>query len=1328
MMSSSAGLQSESNILAQWMPCSSRAGVILNHQLDFVSPLKATWMPEDVNDSFSTQFVPLPASNNSSCLSVDSLLLADAAAKGTSNQEGDTSFDIRALQPTGLNTISSPATSEGLSRELDSMDEAGNTRQRHDFPLMQKLEQLKEWQQQKQEQLKLHQMQQLHRLLEEQQRLLHMVSAQQALTGDPKMPEPAENEEMSAYDASKGLFSLPNVHTYSSVTDCRVPVEQYSLALQAESPEQKADRTLRNSVLGSPCDPDTEEEEDSNATMGQSLSSEGPSSEELHRSSIYEDTPQPRKPRVTQESLLRGPDGDDASQEELLQTGDRPIRPGIGGRKQTFEELLEEQLRLEEQRLRATELEQQGPAPTEEIKDNPKRTFLKRGEGLSRFTKGKAVPVKKPIKTNAKAQPKHVVKNAQQQEPKNTVKNTLQPVQRKTAILNKENNCEHLKSPFNRPEPVSLTRGGQVLKVLGNHIGQTMTQDPARDFRPQNQSKPLGQVAKSQEAVGMKIQGIRVEASQTVCAVPAKTVVKQACLEEKGQCILPQLSTDIPPKDREYSFELSFQRKSEKWETQKQKENIELDEFELLEQAADEISFSSNSSFVLKVLQMDQQEHRGHRLSSTPVKSPQPLKENPETSNKAGQSPLGSQTTRETGGFKQEEAEQAAKSEWDLKDQNNDPEDRGDESSAMDAVCDHSWQSDLDSEDLDDTLQDEKTLQEGKAGPSGLYDSNALQYDRSSYQDGAIKHSFAARECGYGSTDGLTTTGDKGTNNTNGFVFDDDDTWNDFNDTGNVEVEDIPRCPEVAHSESVSPTEKSTSLTDRALKRKVAAVKTAEAKSGDGSEPPPTSDLIAKLFPSLKPKPKPAPSQDTASSNKAAEQASGNNPQSTLLRHRLVELETEIERFRAENSALAVLRQEREKALETLRKEIAETERKKSEELALLEKLKKEEMKKLQKERKVFEKYAAAARAIPDKKEREEMQVLRQQVTSLQEELQRRETRWASTHSRLRQQLDTVSKENSALRDEVRALERLRVQAWRQAEAESGKPNQADASTHGLQRAKSTSPLCAVKSSPPVTKQTQKNSPPVRVNSKGSTLVPSNTSVPEEQVLSEPRRMMLCPQSPSAVPPSTLQTGLLQTMCDVKESVDIQEEITHPDGKIERLLRSGSRLIVFPNGTRKEVLADGKTVKVTFFNGDVKQIMADQRVIYYYADAQTTHTTYPDGLEVLQFPNSQIEKHFPDGRKEIIFPDQTIKNLYPDGQEESIFPDGSIIRVKLDGSKVIEFNNGQREVHTAEYKRREYPDGTVKTVFADGQQETRYTTGRVRVKDKDGNVVMDTRS
>uniref|UniRef100_A0A4W6DN60 Centromere protein J C-terminal domain-containing protein n=1 Tax=Lates calcarifer TaxID=8187 RepID=A0A4W6DN60_LATCA len=152
------------------------------------------------------------------------------------------------------------------------------------------------------------------------------------------------------------------------------------------------------------------------------------------------------------------------------------------------------------------------------------------------------------------------------------------------------------------------------------------------------------------------------------------------------------------------------------------------------------------------------------------------------------------------------------------------------------------------------------------------------------------------------------------------------------------------------------------------------------------------------------------------------------------------------------------------------------------------------------------------------------------------------------------------------------------------------------------------------------------------------------------------------------------------------------------------------------------------TVKVTFFNGDTKQIMADQRVIYYYSDAQTTHITYPDGMEVLHFPNNQTEKHFPDGRKEITFPDQTVKNLFPNGREESVLTDGTIIQVNPDGTKEIHFNTGQKEIHTADYKRREYPDGTVKTVYTDGRQETHYPTGRLRVKDKDGNIILDNRA
>lgn len=61
------------------------------------------------------------------------------------------------------------------------------------------------------------------------------------------------------------------------------------------------------------------------------------------------------------------------------------------------------------------------------------------------------------------------------------------------------------------------------------------------------------------------------------------------------------------------------------------------------------------------------------------------------------------------------------------------------------------------------------------------------------------------------------------------------------------------------------------------------------------------------------------------------------------------------------------------------RKELLEFEQMKAEELAKFEEYKKEENRKLQKERKLFEKHASAARAIPDKKEREEIQVTQDQ-------------------------------------------------------------------------------------------------------------------------------------------------------------------------------------------------------------------------------------------------------------------------------------------------------------------------------------------------------------
>ncbi|XP_059745972.1 centromere protein J isoform X3 [Bos taurus] len=124
------------------------------------------------------------------------------------------------------------------------------------------------------------------------------------------------------------------------------------------------------------------------------------------------------------------------------------------------------------------------------------------------------------------------------------------------------------------------------------------------------------------------------------------------------------------------------------------------------------------------------------------------------------------------------------------------------------------------------------------------------------------------------------------------------------------------------------------------------------------------------------------------------------------------------------------------------------------------------------------------------------------------------------------------------------------------------------------------------------------------------------------------------------------------------------------------------------------------------------------------AGAGRARTAHRHPLEVGRVPSKQTEKVCPDGSKEIVFPDGTVQRLN-DGREETVFPDGTIVSVERNGDKTIVLSNGQREIHTAQFKRREYPDGTTKTVYHDGHQETKDASGRVRVRDEAGNIILD---
>ncbi|XP_029558581.1 centromere protein J isoform X2 [Salmo trutta] len=1293
-MSSPAGLQaqqSQTKFLDRWMTSSSCAGVILNPSPDPAESLRhsSVWRSRDVNDSFASQFVPLPVSSSSSCLSISSLV-HDAESGTELSKQNQLPVDrtLSDRQFAGLQTVASQGLT--LPGEMDSMEKF--VEQSQDLPLMLKLERLRQWQQHMQEQLKAHQLEELVSLQEEQQRLLGMVHVAQQdgadyieiskLTG----ADWGENTLLGGYPLSHRPPAAKSFPTFRQPPRGQEQEKDQTLGTEAWSNPHK-----RHQLNGDADDRGGDEEV--------TLSSHS-------------------APSMTED--YKAYRGDDCE----LDSQDRPIKPGIGGQKQTFEALLEEQLRLEEQRLKTTQ-QQQSPEAAEGAspRANTKRAFLRRGEGLSRFTNRSKAPM--PNKGEPQKDPKPQAKVSTRWP---TQVSQRPPVQRKTAVLNKENRPRDLCSPLLdsvRPEGKADKPAAVRPRVLGSH---------------QRQNIEITNCLRPREVIGDKVGGT----SQPVSRTPA-AVSKQFGLEERTGVLQRNGSGPSRPDGAaegksgvpEYSFELSFQEKLQHWDCDRQKESVELGEFELLEQAAEELSFSSNSSFVMKVLQLDQQHHlqgsRGshpRRLSSTPIKSPSlPKGVHSRGTSRSGQGT--GTSSSESPGVSAVRAKGVMRENGKATDEDEEEEDEVSDGK-HEEISDILFRSSSEFGDREEVARPSYQTTVSSNLWENLLPASNPPYDKRSYQD-TEGGSSQAEEGGESDLDDSTLLEDREERDHEGLlVFDDDDTWNDLEEAGSI-VEDDSRTRGAATGNRHTPTAtvNDISPSERTLKRKVAVAKGTELErmsvitaANQEPDPPPASQLMARLFPSLKPKTQaPSPPEPMKTEVGSGQQ------QSRQLRERLVELELEIERFRTENAALARLRQENEKNQEKLRKECAEFEQRKAEELAKFEEFKREEIKKLQKERKVFERHASAARAIPDKREREEIQALKKQLSFLQEELKRRESRWSTTHNRLRQQIDSLSSDNSNLKDEVRTMEKLRLSTWRKIGTDSEREN--DRKERGREGPRPLDSYIALEArclklaSPPDT--VRSSQPQNSISSKGS---PSGHSPTTQGGI----RGILKKSGPTPAPSPTHSSSSEDRPESLTRSHHPAQSHDHSNNLSPRarglqteteVQEPGQDVLTHADG--KEVSADGLTVKVTFFNGDIKQVMADQRVIYYYADAQTTHTTYPDGIEVLQFPNNQTEKHFPDGRKEITFPDQTVKNLYPDGREESVLTDGTIIQVNLDGSKEIQFNTGQKEIHTADYKRREYPDGTLKTVYTDGRQETRYPTGRLRVKDKDGNIVMDNR-
>ncbi|NWI68284.1 CENPJ protein, partial [Todus mexicanus] len=298
----------------------------------------------------------------------------------------------------------------------------------------------------------------------------------------------------------------------------------------------------------------------------------------------------------------------------------RPIKAAIQEKKQTFEEFVEEQIQLEEQRLQQTQKLQEtnGSALQKPV---IKRPFLKRGEGLTRFA-------------NAKSKMTNLGENTPKLQQRasdnsNVIKVDRSQIQKKTMPPGKEQVSEYPFAPckkYNHPDKAKHHPIQKTL-VLWNHNAKNTLpsetrmqpgQNCAGQMRDAFPSESNNKIANKENVVEFAKPNTGRIRNKLPCTEKLQVVREQASDFSTSECPVGN-----PVTDSELSFEVSFQSKLENWEKEKEKENLELDEFLFLEQAADEISFSSNSSFVQRILDQDQQTLKGRRMSSTPIKAKQ---------------------------------------------------------------------------------------------------------------------------------------------------------------------------------------------------------------------------------------------------------------------------------------------------------------------------------------------------------------------------------------------------------------------------------------------------------------------------------------------------------------------------------------------------------------------------------------------------------------------------------------------------------------------------------------------------------------------------------
>ncbi|NWW19684.1 CENPJ protein, partial [Falcunculus frontatus] len=137
----------------------------------------------------------------------------------------------------------------------------------------------------------------------------------------------------------------------------------------------------------------------------------------------------------------------------------------------------------------------------------------------------------------------------------------------------------------------------------------------------------------------------------------------------------------------------------------------------------------------------------------------------------------------------------------------------------------------------------------------------------------------------------------------------------------------------------------------------------------------------------------------------------------------------EIDVYHRRTPSLTMVKEEHEEGMHFCRTQTDQLETVRRQELTHPLEYSRDQAHPLQKEKIAQSKFKGAARATGEHVKSEEMQILKQQIVGLQEEFKRTESYWRAAYSKLRDQVDLLTRQNTELRDKLRVSEHQRRKA-----------------------------------------------------------------------------------------------------------------------------------------------------------------------------------------------------------------------------------------------------------------------------------------------------------